>query len=125
MPRMSESEYRAFLARVEAHSPEDCEDKPRHNMAEDEAELHREIMEELNRRGWLYFHSAMHKRTWRQYGEPDFEIFASRGRTFLIEAKTKRGKPSKDQLEKAAMARSLGHRWEWVRSLQQFMEVIQ
>lgn len=87
-----------------------------------EKDLHELIIEECKRRRWLCFHGAMHKRAWRNLGEPDFQIYADRGRHFLIECKTSKGKLTPEQIGVAMMAETLGHKVFCVRSFQQFLE---
>lgn len=73
-----------------------------------ESDLHDKIIDECKRRGWLYFHSRMDKKTNRTKGEPDFIIFAECGRHIFLEAKSKTGKLSSEQLGVIAWARKLG-----------------
>ena len=91
---------------------------------EDESELHRQIIDECARRGWLVFHGPMAHRTYRVPGEPDFIILADGGEKLLIEAKTRKGKLSTDQLGIQAWARKLGHEIKVVRSIGEFLEAL-
>jgi hypothetical protein len=61
----------------------------------------------------------------RTVGECDFTILASKGRVFFIEAKTKTGKLSPEQLGIILWAGNLGHVIHTVRSFQQFIEITQ
>ena len=89
-----------------------------------ENELHDQIIEELNRRRWLFFHGSMAHKAKRTLGEPDFEIYGSKGRHWLIEAKTKDGKLSHDQLIVKMLAEMNGHEIHIVRSFEQFLKII-
>lgn len=100
-----------------------------------EEQLHNDIMEECDRRGWLYFHGAMCRRTYRTEGEPDFIILAppvgssqreANGfapRVLLIECKSATGKLSPAQRDVAAHAAKLGHTIHVVRFMQEFKEI--
>jgi hypothetical protein len=89
-----------------------------------EADLHNQIQEDCDRRGWAALHGSMVHRTFRTKGEWDFVILADRGRVFFIEAKDKDGKVSKDQMAMHAWARKLGHHTAVVRSLAEYTATI-
>ncbi len=105
--------------------------------AEDERALHNAILDECKRRGWIAFHGSMAHSTFRTKGEPDFVILGSVQRwdnekemwlpfsvTYLIEAKTRTGKLSVDQQAIHAWAEKLGHTIHVVRSMDEFLEII-
>lgn len=87
---------------------------------EDEDPLHGDILEECQRRGWIVFHGSMAHRTYRTPGEPDFVILADGGATILVEAKTRTGKLSTEQLGIQAWAKKLDHTIHVVRSIEEF-----
>jgi hypothetical protein len=89
-----------------------------------EADLHRQILEECRRRGWIALHGSMAHSTFRNPGEWDFDVKADGGRSFLIEAKTRTGKLSPDQRAIHAWAAKLGHQVHVVRSFEAFLAVI-
>ena len=89
-----------------------------------ESRLHEKIIDECERRGWLYLHGAMSKRTHRTAGEPDFLIYADKGRLFSVECKSASGKLSLEQSALIAHASKLGHTVHVVRSMQQFLELV-
>lgn len=89
-----------------------------------EQQLHYDIMEECERRGWLYFHGAMCKRTHRTSGEPDFHCLLPNGKVLFIECKTRRGKLSESQQSISAHMNRLGHALHVVRSIQDFMQIV-
>jgi hypothetical protein len=89
-----------------------------------ESNLHKKIIDELNRRRWLFFHGSMAHKSKRTLGEPDFEIYGSRGRHWLVEAKTKEGKLSRDQLIVKMLAETNGHEIHTVRSFDEFLRII-
>lgn len=91
---------------------------------EDETELHYQIIDECNRRGWLYFHGSMAHRTRRTKGEPDFHIYATGGRAILVECKDKDGKLTKEQNNVLHHARRNGHTAIVVTSFEQFLELV-
>jgi hypothetical protein len=120
MARMSASEYASYLARkpqaiVEV---EQAKEKPKR-----ESELHRQITQEIRRRGWIACHGAMHKSTKRTLGEPDYHCLAPHGRHFMVEVKTPNGKLSDDQQRFIAQADQLGHPVYVVRSLVEFIQL--
>ncbi len=104
-----------------------------------EAALHDAIIDECNRRGWLYFHGSMAHRTRRTVGEPDFVILANvpdatrdsviptakKPVVFLIECKGTNTKLSVDQLSLHAWAAKLGHTIHVVRTVEEFLQVLQ
>jgi hypothetical protein len=67
----------------------------------------------------------MHKRAWRNLGEPDFQIYADKGRCFLVEAKTKSGKLRPEQVGMAIWAVKLGHKIHCVRNFDSFLAIIE
>jgi hypothetical protein len=91
--------------------------------AEEEAQLHQDILDECARRGWICDHGSMAHRTKRKRGEQDFTILVDGGRFLLVEAKSRRGKLSPEQQARAAHARKLGHVIHVVRSQKQFLEL--
>lgn len=87
---------------------------------DDESALHRAILDECGRRGWIVFHGSMAHRTYRTPGEPDFVILADGGATILVECKSKRGKLSVEQSAVIAWAKKLDHTIHVVRSFAEF-----
>lgn len=91
---------------------------------EKESELHQQIRNECSRRGWLCFSGAMHKRTWRTSGEPDFVIARDGSTVLWMEAKTRTGKLSDDQINVKEKMATLGHTVHVVRNFGEFLEII-
>lgn len=89
-----------------------------------EADLHDQILAECKRRGWLAVHSRMDRATTNAAGVADFIIYASLGRVFTIEAKTKLGKLSPAQLAFAAHLKYNGHQCHVVRSFEEFLQAV-
>lgn len=114
---MTSQQYAEYLVR-QMPKPEDSVPG-----CEDESTLHADIAQECRRQGWLAFHGSMAHRTSRTLGEPDFVILMP-GRVLLIEAKTRLGKQSPDQLAVAAMAGRLGHTVHVIRSFRDFLSLI-
>jgi len=90
---------------------------------DDESELHEQIRQECLRRGWMAFHGSMAHKTFKTPGEPDYIIICAGGRLLMVEAKTRIGKLSPDQLAVAAWASKLGHKVHTVRSFEEFIQV--
>lgn len=88
-----------------------------------ESELHRQIIEECKRRGWLAVHSRMDAPTTTQLGVADFIILAP-NRVLLIEAKSRTGKRTPAQLGFAMWAEKLGHKVHLVRCLSDFFQAV-
>ena len=120
MPRMSQSEYVAFLARSQHREKADASGAV---PVEEESTLHDQILDECKKRGWLAFHGSMAHRTFRTPGEPDFIILAN-GRIFFVECKTRAGKLSIAQSAMIAHAAKLGHTIHVVRSFREFLEIV-
>lgn len=119
--RMTLTEFMQAQAAIDArrlgHAPE----------PERESELHRDIVEFCQRQypPWLCFHGSMAHRAFRTPGEPDFILMADGGRTFFVEAKTRTGKLSMEQLGVQLQASRLGHTVHVVRSLDEFRKVVE
>jgi len=115
-------QYQEMLARTERNmrrTPR-LEDQ---EAPERESAIHKFILSECRRRGWICFHGSMAHRTHRTVGEPDFVILASEGRLFLIECKRKGGKQSTAQLALTAMAHHLGHIMHVVTTPREFLNI--
>lgn len=91
---------------------------------DDESELHKAILDDCKRRGWLCFHGSMAHRTHRTKGEPDMVIAADYGRVFFIEAKAKKGKVSTEQAGTILWLTRLGHTAAIVRNMVEYLQVI-
>jgi hypothetical protein len=88
-----------------------------------EADLHREIIAECERRGWHYFRSSMAHRTHRTVGEPDFIICSDKGVVLFVECKSRTGKLSAEQQACHRWLAKLGHTVHVVRSMEEFLEI--
>ncbi len=121
MPRMSQSEYVAFLARSQHHEKADASGAV---PVEEESTLHDQILDECKKRGWLAFHGSMAHRTFRTPGEPDFIIMLNRGRWLAVECKDREGKVTVDQAGVIAWAAKLGHQIHVTKSLEEFLKLI-
>jgi len=107
----TQTEYNAQIARQFSKL------RPAAGAVECESDLHDQIIDECDRRGWQYLHGAMSKRTHRTLGEPDFTVLASNGRVIFLECKSKTGKLSPDQAAFKAQASHNGHFVWMVRSI--------
>lgn len=86
----------------------------------DESDLHNQIIDYCNSKGWGYLHGSMAARTHRTLGEPDFVILANGSQLRIVECKSKTGKLSKDQQAFAAQARRNGHVVYVVHNMEEF-----
>lgn len=116
------------FAEAEAHNAKVARGKkaiePSAEGCDDESELHRQIIDECNRRRWYHVRSRMDKRTTTQKGVVDFIIATSGGITFWIEAKRKGGKLSQDQHITRHVLLGLEHRYACVYNFEQFLNAI-
>lgn len=119
MPRLTLAEFNAYQARRAAGRPVPELEAP---TVERESELQAAIATECRRRGWLAFTGNMAVATSRTVGEPDFCIAADDGRVFWVEAKTKTGKLSLEQLAAHAWLRRLGQSVYVVRNFGEFIQ---
>lgn len=120
MSSITQSDYLAMLRRTTKELDAQTTAIP----GGQEAKLHQAIWKECASRGWICLHGAMNKRTHRTKGEPDFIILADNGRQWHIECKTKDGKLSIDQQSMKVHYRSLGHTYHVVRSVSEFLKLI-
>jgi hypothetical protein len=119
--RMTSAEYEAYLARQTArHAPPQASEG-----VTAERDLHDAIGAACRLRNWIYFHGNMATRTHRTVGEPDFTVLADNGRVFFIEAKTRSGKLTLEQLALHKWAEKLGHVIHTVRTMKEFYQIIQ
>ena len=89
-------------------------------------ELHRPIMEDCDRMGWIYARSDPTRPTHRTpAGEPDFLIWGEYPLMLLVECKARGKKPSHDQLICHARFRKLGWTVHIVRSHAEFRAVVE
>lgn len=131
MPRMTETQYRIHLMRTAARHNAQVMGmvalEPKHepgNGVEDESDLHDQIHQECRKRGWLAFHGALTHRTYRTIGEPDWLVLGDAGRFWMVECKTRLGKLSPAQQAVAAHAAKLQHTVHVVRSLEDFLRIV-
>lgn len=89
-----------------------------------EAELHEQVFDECRKRGWIALHGSMAEQTCRTLGEPDFVILADGGRVLFVECKSRTGKLSPAQAALKFHAEKLGHTVHVVRSLGEFLAVV-
>jgi hypothetical protein len=119
---MTSAELLAYQSRrSKPHSEGDQE--LRRESVDEEEDLHKDILSECARRGWIAFHGSMAHSTFRTPGEPDFVLLLDGGRVLLVECKSKTGKPSTAQLGIIAWAAKLGFEIHIVRSFPQFLTI--
>lgn len=119
MPRMSQSDYLAFLARSRARTGSGAGEG-----VERESELHQQILDTCNRLSLIALHSRMDRPTTTQIGAPDFVILCDNGKVLIVEAKNKTGKVSIAQAALHAWAAKLGHNVHIVRSIDEFLRLL-
>jgi hypothetical protein len=89
-----------------------------------ERDLHEQILAECRSRGWIAIHSRMDRPATVAIGSPDFVILADRGRVFIIEAKSAKGKLTKEQAALRCWAEKLGHTIHLMRSYEEFVMLL-
>lgn len=124
MPRFSALQVELYNQRQAASK---SKSNPASGQADEgpERDLHDKIMSEVERRGWLAFHSRMDKPTTVGAGVPDFVILLPKGKVLLVEAKSAKGKLSEAQVVLAFRANRLGHEVHVVRSFYDFYQLCQ
>lgn len=120
MPRMTADQVAAHQARFVTKAPQKAPDGP----PVAEKEIHRLILLECHRRGFLALHGSMAHKTHRTAGEPDVVILMPEGRVLFVEAKTRSGRISEEQEAFANKAQLLGHTVHIVRSFEEFIRLI-
>lgn len=114
---ISEEQFRIMQMRVsktaQQRVPEDA--------VEDESDLHEDIMTYCTARGWAFMHSRTDRKTTCNKGAPDFVIWASRGRVFTIECKSRTGKLRPEQLGFKVQCENNDHKILIVTNLAQFV----
>ena len=113
------SEFKAMQARLAANKKLTVIGTP----VEGESELHAQILAECKRRLWPVIHSRMDAKTTTFKGCPDFAVFADKGRTFLIECKTRKGKLTPEQIGWQMLIERNSHSYHVVRSFQEFLNI--
>lgn len=89
-----------------------------------ERDLHDAIAAFCKARGWFFVHSRMDQKTTTATGIPDFAIAADTGKTIWVEAKTRGGKLTPQQLITLAHLKKLGHVVGVVRSMEEFAALL-
>jgi hypothetical protein len=119
MPRMTQAEYQAWLARQPVFARPVPTDAVTH-----EAELHQQIRKYCDSQWppWKFLEFRMDKPA-PVAGVPDFTIWGTYGRVFNVECKTKTGKQEKEQIIWQHEIELLGHTYHLVRSMKEFLEI--
>lgn len=91
---------------------------------EREADLHSLIVAELKARRLYFVHSRMDKAHTNGIGTTDFIIALPEGKTLWVEAKTPKGKLSREQAGVALLLQIAGHRHAVVRSHAEFINAL-
>ena len=104
---ISTAQFQEMLARTEFNAgrlPKMSADP-----VEKESDLHDDIIRFCRAHGLYYVHSRMDRATTQAKGVSDFVIAVEGGLTVWIEAKSKRGKVTTEQLATIAFLKRLGH----------------
>lgn len=132
----SAADVAKYNARVRHGDEEDeakYQDRHAPRPVKHESDLHDDIEKELKRRGWYYVHSRMDRATTQAKGVPDFivavplqrGVACGHSRTLWIEAKGANGKLTPEQAGALAWLDRDGHETAIVRSLEEFLALIQ
>jgi len=125
MPTISHADYLMMQRKLQGGRNALADSREAGEQSTVESKLHEQIKGECKRRCWLAFHGSMAHRAMRTLGEPDFTIAANDGRVFFIEAKTKTGKLSSEQLGVGHLLNALNQRYKVVRSIQEFIDFVE
>lgn len=117
---ITQTDLLAMQARCAKRVPESAD----RNAVEREADLHRQIIAECARRGWMVIHSRFDVPSNLQPGTADFVIIRGGGKVLMVEAKARNNKLSPAQQAMAAWAAKLGHEIHVVRSFERFLEIV-
>ena len=120
MPRMTADQVAAHQAKFTPKTDKPKPDGP----SVPEKEIHRLILLECHRRGFLALHGSMAHKTFRTIGEPDCTILMPSGRVLFVEVKTRSGRISEEQEAFARRALLLGHTVHVVRSFEEFLQLL-
>jgi hypothetical protein len=107
------------------HAPKLNPEKRTANAVDREGDLHDEIIEHCNAKGYLFFHQRMDKPSHGPIGFPDFVIFMPMAMTVFLECKARGGKTTTEQLAKLAHARKLGYHAEVVDNFGDAKQIIE
>ncbi len=94
-------------------------------LADNEGDLQDEIIAYCRSKGWWVSYSRMDMKTTRPKGDPDLVIAADGGRAFWIETKSRGGKLTPEQLGVKLLMERNHQRYFVVRSMTEFLEIIQ
>jgi hypothetical protein len=119
MPRFTEEQYRALLAKG-FKNPH----KPGEASFSSERELQQAILADAKQKGWIAFYNRMDRKSTSVVGTPDITLAMAGGRTLFLECKSRGGKVSTEQAATIAWLRKLAHRVEVVSSFQEYLEAI-
>ena len=92
---------------------------------ERESDLHNLIAAELKARRIYFVHSRMDKAATNGIGTTDFIIALPGGKTLWVEAKTAKGKLSREQSGVALLLKIARHHHTVVRSMPEFLEQLE
>jgi hypothetical protein len=126
MPNLTTAEYTIWLQKQALKTlPTERMSSADGIAAGKETHLQTQIVEYCRRKVWQVFYSFTHCRATRPKGEPDLHIWASGGRKFSIELKTKVGKIRPEQVATIHHAERNGHTVHVVRSFAQFLNIVE
>src|SRR5438876_11763707 len=120
---ISQFDYERMAARVEAANAR-ADGKPIDDSVPREDKLRRDVLDECQRRGWIVLAGNPARRTGRTIGEFDLTVLADAGRVFHVELKSKSGKLRPEQAALHAWAKKLGHSPAVVRSMAEFVALV-
>jgi len=114
-----------MLARLDKNPKREPEEKPPDAVESEIRDLHDPIMQWAKNRvpALPLVHSNPYRKTTIGAGVPDF-ILGYRGRTLWIECKDKDGKLSPDQLAFKMILQLQGLRYDVIRTMREFFEII-
>lgn len=127
MPRFTEYDLMSWGYTIDGNRVEDLDKKGFKRIAQSckrEKDLHDQILAYCRTKGLPVIHSRMDVPSTVGVGTPDFVIALPAGGTLWVEAKTGKGKLTKEQSAWMAMLSRLGHQACVVRSMAEFVAQI-
>ena len=123
MPNLTPMQYALVVERLKRSTPSrEAAGEPAVRLRE--RDLHDAILVECRRRGFAVIHARMDRASTIAVGAPDFIIGMPAGFTLWLEVKGPKGKPTPAQLGWLRHLQKLGHRAHLVRSLDEFLSLV-
>lgn len=125
MATITQADFLAMQSRLNRNNLDPAGQRNLSTQVDRESKLQNDIIVWLKSQGWYYEWSPMCSASSLPAGSPDFRIAAPGGMTYWIECKTRTSKLRPEQAAVAHMLIHLGHKHAVVRSMEEFLNVVQ